>query len=114
ATVLALGDRVSFYKIGFELVFAGGLGLIEELVVQGKRVFLDVKLLDIDNTVQRAIAAVERLGVSFVTVHAYPRAMAAARQGRTGNALGLLGVTVLTSMNDADLADAGYASGTAD
>jgi len=111
AMVETLGDSVSFFKIGFELVFSGGLGLAEELARAGKRVFLDMKLLDIANTVTRAVTAAERLGVTFLTVHAYPQAMTAAVAGRHGGRPGLLGVTVLTSLADGDLLDAGYALG---
>jgi orotidine-5'-phosphate decarboxylase len=105
--VATLGDDVTFYKIGMQLVFAGGLGLIEELVGSGKRIFLDMKLLDIDNTVASAVDSIAPLGVTFTTIHAYPKAMRAAVARRT-NGLGLLAVTVLTSMDDDDLSDAGY------
>lgn len=109
AMVSKLGDAVSFYKIGFELVFAGGLALATHLLRTGKKVFLDVKLLDIDNTVEGAVRNIARMGVTFVTVHAYPKAMRSAVRARGNAALKLLGVTVLTSMNDDDLAAAGYA-----
>lgn len=104
-----LGDTVSFYKIGMQLVFAGGLGLVDELRSAGKRVFLDMKLLDIDNTVEGAIASIAGLGVTFTTIHAYPTAMRAAARARLANGPGLLAVTVLTSLDDADLRQAGYA-----
>jgi orotidine-5'-phosphate decarboxylase len=103
-----LGDAVSFYKIGYQLAFAGGLHLVDELVRAGKRVFLDMKLLDIDNTVAKGVEAIARSGVSMLTIHAYPKAMAAAVEAASGSGLCLLGVTVLTSMDDADLTDAGY------
>jgi len=74
----------------------------------GKRVFLDLKLHDIGNTVARGVESVARLGASFLTVHAYPQTMHAAVDGRKGSALRLLAVTVLTSYDDADLAAAGY------
>jgi orotidine-5'-phosphate decarboxylase len=108
ALVATLGDGVSFYKVGLQLVFAGGLPFAEKLARAGKSVFLDVKLLDIDNTVAGAIASIAAMGITFVTVHAYPKAMRAAVAARTGG-LKLLGVTVLTSMDEADLAAAGYA-----
>ena len=103
-----LGNSVSFYKVGLQLVFAGGLAFAERLAQSGKRVFLDVKLLDIDNTVAGAIASIARKGMTFVTVHAYPQAMRAAVGARGGSSLKLLAVTVLTSMGEQDLTDAGY------
>ncbi len=107
--VAALGDDVSFYKIGMQLVFAGGLALLDELAAAGKRVFLDMKLLDIDHTVSGAIGSIGALGVTFTTVHAYPKAMRAAVAARPVSGPGLLAVTVLTSMDDGDLRNAGYA-----
>ncbi len=108
----SLGDSVSFYKIGHQLAFApereNGLHLARELVEAGKQVFLDLKLLDIDNTVAKGVASVVGMGVSMLTIHAYPKAMRAAVEAARGSSLTLLGVTVLTSMNDADLAEAGY------
>jgi orotidine-5'-phosphate decarboxylase len=109
AMVKRLGAAASFYKIGMQLVFAGGLPLVRELVSAGKRVFLDMKLLDIDNTVAGGVASIGGLGATFTTIHAYPRAMRAAVSARPDSGLGLLAVTVLTSMDDADLAAAGYA-----
>jgi len=109
AMVSRLGDTVSFYKIGLQLVFAGGIAFAEKLARSGKKVFLDVKLLDIDNTVAGAVENIARLGMTFVTIHAYPKAMRAAVAARGDAPLGLLGVTVLTSMDDADLEQAGYA-----
>ncbi len=104
-----LGEMVAFYKIGYQLAFAGGLGFAQELVQAGKKVFLDLKLLDIDNTVARGVESVARLGVTMLTVHAYPKAMRAAVAAAEGSGLCLLGVTVLTSMDAEDLAEAGYA-----
>lgn len=112
--VAALGDSVTFYKIGLELAFAGGLPLAQDLIRQGKQVFLDLKVHDIPNTVTRACAQVAGLGASFLTIHAYPQTMAAARLGVSGSGLRLLGVTVMTSYDDRDLADAGYAYGVSD
>lgn len=103
-----LDDTVSFYKIGYQLAFAGGLDLARELSSSGKKVFLDLKLLDIDNTVAKGVESVLKLGVSMLTIHAYPKAMAAAVKAAEGTELCLLGVTVLTSMDDLDLSDAGY------
>lgn len=114
AMVSRLGDSVSFYKVGKELVYAGGLDLARELVAAGKKVFLDLKLHDIPVTVERATAAVSGLGATYLTVHAYPQTLAAAVKGKGDSALKILGVSVLTSMNDADLAQAGYGLGVND
>ena len=108
ALVTRLGDAVSFYKIGYQLGFAGGLPLAERLVRAGKQVFLDLKLHDIGNTVARGVESVTRLGASFLTVHAYPQTMKAAVEARGSGSLRILAVTVLTSYDDADLAAAGY------
>jgi orotidine-5'-phosphate decarboxylase len=106
-----LGDAVSFYKIGYQLAFAGGMALAETLVGAGKQVFLDLKLHDIGNTVEKGVESVARLGATFVTVHAYPQTMKAAVAARGGAGLRILAVTVLTSYDDADLETAGYALG---
>jgi orotidine-5'-phosphate decarboxylase len=111
--VAAIGDAASFYKVGLELVCGGGLALAAELVQAGKRVFVDLKLHDIPNTVERATALIAALGADFLTVHAYPQTMRAAVAGAQGSSLRLLGVSVLTSCDDADLAEAGYAFGVA-
>lgn len=108
AIVSTLGDDVSFYKIGYQLVFAGGLDFARELIDEGKKVFLDMKLLDIDNTVAKGVENIARMGVSMLTLHAYPKAMQAAVEAAKGSGLTLLGVTVLTSMDEADLREAGY------
>lgn len=104
-----LGTSVEFYKIGYELGFAGGLALAGELVAEGKKVFLDFKLHDIGNTVARGVASLARTGATFLTVHAYPQTMRAALEGRGDSGLKLLAVTALTSYDDADAAEAGYA-----
>lgn len=109
AMVARLGDPVGFYKVGLQLVFAGGIDFARRLVDRGKKVFLDVKLLDIDNTVEGAVRNIAAMGMTFVTIHAYPKAMRAAVAARGSAPLRLLGVTVLTSMDEADLAAAGYA-----
>jgi orotidine-5'-phosphate decarboxylase len=109
--IAELGDSVRFYKIGMELAYGGGLGLAPKLAAAGKKVFVDLKLHDIPNTVERATAQIARLGAYFLTVHAYPQTMRAAAAGAEGSSLKLLAVTVLTSCDDADLAEAGYASG---
>jgi orotidine-5'-phosphate decarboxylase len=107
AMVARLGETVSFYKIGYQLAFAGGLAYAPALIASGKRVFLDLKLHDIGNTVAEGVRSASRLGATFLTVHAYPQTMKAAVEAREGG-LHILAVTVLTSYNDADLAAAGY------
>lgn len=109
--VATLGEAVSFYKIGMELAYGGGLALARRLIDAGKDVFLDVKLHDIPTTVERATAQVARLGARFLTVHAYPQTMRAAAAGRGDSPLQVLAVTVMTSYDDADLAEAGFAAG---
>ncbi|MCI9866620.1 orotidine-5'-phosphate decarboxylase [Rhizobium skierniewicense] len=106
--VNALGDDVLFYKIGHQLAFAGGLEFAKELAASGKKIFLDMKLLDIDNTVASGVENIAKMGMSMLTLHAYPKAMRAAVKAAQGSDLTLLGVTVLTSMDDADLIEAGY------
>ncbi len=108
ALVVRLGESVSFYKIGYQLAFAGGIDFARALAGAGKQIFLDLKLHDIGNTVARGVESVARLGASFLTVHAYPQTMHAAVDARSGSNLRLLAVTVLTSYDDADLAAAGY------
>ena len=103
-----LGDTISFYKIGYQLLFAGGLEFARELKAANKKVFLDMKLLDIDNTIASAVENIVKLGVDMLTIHAYPKAMRAAVAAAGQSNLCLLGVTVLTSMDDADLKAAGY------
>ena len=103
-----LGDSVDFYKIGYQLVFAGGLEFASDIIADGKRVFLDMKLLDIDNTVAKGVENIVKMNVTMLTLHAYPKAMRAAVEAARGSPLCLLGVTVLTSMEGADLAEAGY------
>jgi orotidine-5'-phosphate decarboxylase len=108
AMVERLGDAVSFYKVGYQLAFAGGLPLARALAQAGKRVFLDMKLHDIENSVARGVESVAELGVNFLTVHAYPQTMKAAVAARDGSDLKILAVTVLTSYDDIDLAESGY------
>jgi orotidine-5'-phosphate decarboxylase len=113
--VARLGETVSFYKIGMELIYGGdGLALAQELIAAGQRVFIDLKLHDIPNTVERATGQIARLGATFLTVHGYPQTMRAAKAGAAGSGLKILAVTVLTSSDDADLQDAGYAYGVRD
>jgi orotidine-5'-phosphate decarboxylase len=108
-TVIRLGDAVSFYKIGFELAFSGGIPFAADLARSGKKVFLDLKLHDIGNTVARATERATELGLTFLTVHAFPQTMRAAAEGRGNSPLKILGVTVLTSWDEADVKEAGYA-----
>jgi orotidine-5'-phosphate decarboxylase len=114
ALVTGLGDTVSFYKIGLELAYGGGLPFAQDLIRDGKQVFLDLKLHDIPATVSRACAQVAGSGARFLTVHAFPQTMTAAKLAAAGSSLRILGVTVLTSCDDQDLADAGYAYGVRD
>ena len=106
--VRELDGVVSFYKIGYQLAFAGGLDFARELAPGGTKVFLDMKLLDIDNTVSKGVENIVKMGVSMLTLHAYPKAMRAAVEAARGSDLCLLGVTVLTSMDEHDLVEAGY------
>ena len=108
AMVTRLGDAVTFYKVGYQLAFAGGLPFVDGLIRSGKRVFLDMKLHDIENTIERGVESVAKLGVAFLTVHAFPQTMRAAVKARQGSSLRILAVTVLTSYDDIDLAEAGY------
>ncbi len=106
-----IGDAAMVYKIGMELAYGGGLKLAPELSSAGKQVFLDLKLHDIPNTVERATAQAAKLGARFLTVHAYPQTMRAAVAGAKGSGMPVLAVTVLTSYDDADLFDALYRFG---
>src|SRR5712672_3873192 len=112
--VVRLGDSVSFYKIGYQLGFAGGIDFARALAGAGKQIFVDFKLHDIGNTVARGVESVARLGATFLTVHAYPQTMKAAVEGREGSGLKLLAVTVLTSYDDGDLHAAGFRLGVFD
>ena len=98
---------MSFYKIGYQLGFSGGLPLAGELVRMGKKVFLDLKLNDIANTVEKGVEAIAAIGVTMTTVHAYPQVMRAAARGAKGSSLCVLGVTVMTSLTQDDLREAG-------
>ncbi|WP_040638710.1 orotidine-5'-phosphate decarboxylase [Microvirga lotononidis] len=113
AVIARIGDAGTFYKIGYQLAYAGGFEFARELIGQGKKVFLDLKLHDIGNTVEEGVRSVARLGATFLTVHAYPQTMRAAVAGKAGSSLKILAVTVLTSYDDNDLVEAGYAPVTA-
>ena len=114
AMIARLGDSVTFYKIGYQLAYAGGLPLVGRLADAGKKVFLDLKLHDIGNTVARGVESIAKLGATFLTVHAYPQTMKAAVEARAGSGLKILAVTVLTSYDDGDLHAAGYRLGVSD
>lgn len=107
--VTRLGDAVSFYKVGHELLFAGGLELARELKAEGKRVFLDMKLLDISNTMERSVANAAKMGVDFLTIHGHDsKSVRAAVAGRGASGLKLLAVTVLTNLSADDVAEQGH------
>jgi orotidine-5'-phosphate decarboxylase len=113
--VAVLGDTVSFYKVGLELLFVGGLDLARDLRRQGKRVFLDMKLLDIGNTVERAVSNAVELDVNFLTVHGHDlKTLRAAVSGRAGSKVKLLAVTVLTNLSAEDLIEQGSSFSPAD
>jgi orotidine-5'-phosphate decarboxylase len=114
AMIARLGDSVSFYKIGYQLAYAGGLPLVRQLAGAGKKVFVDLKLHDIGNTVARGVESIAKSGATFLTVHAYPQTMKAAVEASAGSSLEILAVTVLTSYDDSDLHAAGYRLGVSD
>src|SRR3978361_539311 len=87
ALVARLGDSVTFYKIGYQLAYAGGLSMVGRLTGAGKKVFADLKMHDIGNTVGRGVESVAKLGATFLTVHAYPQTMKAAVEARAGSGL---------------------------
>jgi len=109
-----LGDRVGFYKVGLELFAASGMEMVRELEARGKDVFLDLKLFDIGETVKRTVAVIARTGVRFLTLHSSVAVMRAAIAGRGGAPLKLLAVSVLTSFDDQDVHDLGYAGNVAE
>ena len=113
ALIARLGDSVTFYKVGYQPGFAGGLALVPKLAERGKKVFVDLKLHDIGNTVAKGIESIAKLGATFATVHAYPQTMQAAVEAR-GSSLKILAVTVLTSYDEDDLHAAGYRLGVSD
>jgi orotidine-5'-phosphate decarboxylase len=112
--VAKLGPSVTFYKIGYQLAFAGGIPFAAGLIAAGKQVFLDLKLHDIGNTVAKGVESVAQMGAKFITVHAYPQTMKSAVEGARGSSLEILAVTVLTSFDDADLKEAGYRTNVAE
>jgi len=102
-----LQGHISFVKVGLELYTAAGPDMVKRVIERGMRVFLDLKFLDIEETVRRATARVAAMGVDFLTVHANRKALTAAVQGREGSALKLLAVTVLTNFDSQDLREMG-------
>src|SRR3981189_214469 len=114
ALVARLGDSVTFYKIGYQLAYAGGLSMVGRLTGEGKKVFADLKMHDIGHTVGGGVESVAKLGATFLTVHAYPQTLKAAVEARAGSSLKILAVTVLTSYDDGDLHAAGYRLGVSD
>lgn len=106
-----LGDAVSFYKIGLELLASDGMTLARELKASGKSIFLDWKLHDIGATVERSARVLAQSGCDLLTVHAEPQVMKSAVLARGSSSLKILAVTVLTSLTDADLIEMGYAFG---
>jgi len=113
AMVETLGDSVSFYKIGLQMLAVGGMDMARDLKARGRKVFLDWKLHDIGATVEKAAAAIVGTGAcDLLTVHAQPQVLAAAVKGRGGNRQAkIVGVTVLTSLSGQDLAQIGYGMG---
>jgi orotidine-5'-phosphate decarboxylase len=107
--VNTLGDTADFYKVGLELFVSAGMDFVRELKSQGKRVFLDLKMHDISETVKRAVSQVAKVEVDFLTVHAVRPVMLAAAAGRAGSGLKILAVSVLTNLDDHDLATDGHA-----
>lgn len=114
AMIARTRGAVGVYKIGYQLAFTGGLPLAERLARAGTRVFLDLKLHDIGNTVGKGVESVAKLGATFLTVHAYPQTVKAALEAKQGSSLQILAVTILTSYNDADVTEAGYVGTVAD
>jgi len=102
-----LGDAVNFYKIGLGMLTGGGLALANELKAElGKRIFLDMKLFDIGATVEHAVRGIAQFDLDFLTVHGDPYVVRAAKEGAAGKDLKILAVTILTSLDRADLNDA--------
>ncbi len=104
----ATAETVDFYKVGLELYAASGMTFVDELRARGKKVFLDLKLHDIGETVRRATARIAQSGVSLLTVHAEPQVMRAAVAGRGASDLKILAVTVLTSLDQVDIQEMGF------
>ena len=100
----ALGDSVSFYKIGLGMLTGGGLALANELKLEfGKKIFLDMKFFDIGATVEKAVKGIAQYDLDFLTVHGDPYVVKAAKEGASGKNLKILAVTILTSLDRGDL-----------
>lgn len=106
--VKRLEGMVSFFKIGLQLQLIAGLGFVRELIKDGKKVFLDYKYFDVEETIKQAVARVAAEGVSFLTVHGNGRIIRAAVEGRGDSNLKILSVTVLTSLDAFDIQDLGF------
>jgi orotidine-5'-phosphate decarboxylase len=106
--IRSLNGVVSFFKIGLQLQLVAGLDLVQELIKEGKKVFLDYKYFDIEETVKLAVANVAKIGVNFLTVHGNSRIIKAAVEGRGNSDLKILSVTVLTSLDGYDIRDLGF------
>ncbi len=107
-----LGDTVSFYKIGLGMLTSGGLALANELKDEyGKKIFLDMKLFDIGNTVEAAVRGLSQFNLDFLTVHGDPHVVRAAQEGKGGKDLKILAVTILTSLDRVDLDASCYKPG---
>jgi orotidine-5'-phosphate decarboxylase len=106
--VEVLADEVSFYKVGLGLQLAGGDDFAKALVRQGKRVFLDYKWLDIEETMKMAVKRAAEIGIDFLTVHPVGGILKAAVEGRGSSKLKILCVTVLTSMDAEDIKEMGF------
>lgn len=110
--VESIGEAVSFYKIGLQLLATEGMAMARDLKARGRSVFADWKLHDIGATVEKAAAAIAATGAAdFLTVHAEPQVLEAALRGVAGSDVKVLGVTVLTSLSGQDLGEIGYGLG---
>lgn len=99
-----LGPQIGFYKIGLGMLTGGGLALANELKTEhGKRIFLDMKLFDIGNTVEAAVRGLAQFDLDFLTVHGDPHVVRAAKEGAAGSNMRILAVTILTSLDRSDL-----------
>lgn len=108
AVVKSLGESVSFYKIGLGLQFKGGIELAKELKKQGKKVFFDSKIYDVEATTKAAVQSIVELGVDFLTIHGNTSILKEAVAGRGDSDLKLFVITVLTSLDDKDMIEMGY------
>ena len=107
-----LGDSINFYKIGVALIPIGGLKLAESLKLAGKKIFLDLKLFDIGNTIENTVNNLKFLNVDFLTVHGDPHVVRSAAAARGSSNMKILAVTILTSLDRSDLSDSLIMKGT--